>query len=532
MTTQGGSYRITIDPGRIDTLFQAFDQTDHPGCAVGIALHGEPVYRRGFGLATTELPVSMTPSIRTRIGSTSKHFACLAFMLLVEDGRAELDTPIGRYLSELSSPVADIPMRALMSHTGGALDAFEVVMQYLPNFGNVLASSDLAKLTAQVNTLQFKTGESWSYNNSAYVLLTAVIEKLSGEKLEDVLRKRIFEPAGMLDTELRRRDHVYASNVATQHLPDGMGHFVRSPGFRSEIAGEGGIIATVDDMLRWLRHMSAPVVGSASTWQAMQAATVLPNGVDTHYGLGLFNETYRGVRVISHAGGVIGGGCDMARLPDLGLDIFITFNYSGAPLAPTLTRAIIDTCIEGLDPMEACAPGKSFSGLFFPEGIDHPVSIVEEDGVLLIDLTSMKVPALWNQSGHIYHPFLFGTSIQPPSPDAPDAIVVNEFGHKTVMRHLPKAPQSPSMIAGRYRLASWDAHVTIHEEGDHAVMVVDHAQWGRSMHRLQSHGAGWWHAVPTSDALQTPKWLLFAQDHQTAWGISPRARGVTLRREN
>ena len=93
--------RVKFDEEKVDSIFAELDQCHLPGAAVGIAVDGLPVYRKGFGLASMELPVLLSPTIRMRIGSTSKHFTCLAYLLLCEEGRAEIDDPIGKYLPEL-----------------------------------------------------------------------------------------------------------------------------------------------------------------------------------------------------------------------------------------------------------------------------------------------------------------------------------------------------------------------------------------------------------------------------------------------
>src|ERR1700720_4491723 len=105
---------IAFDEKKVDAIFTDFDQCHLPGAAVGIAIGGRPVYRKGFGLASIELPIVLSPSIRMRIGSTTKHFTALAYMLLCEEGRADVDDPIGKFLPELHPVSHKITMRQLM----------------------------------------------------------------------------------------------------------------------------------------------------------------------------------------------------------------------------------------------------------------------------------------------------------------------------------------------------------------------------------------------------------------------------------
>src|SRR4051812_30505439 len=98
-----GNTRVAVefDERKIDAVFAELDQCQLPGAAVGIAIDRRTVYRKGFGLASIEIPHRLNPSMRMRIGSTTKHFPCLAFMLLCEEGRASLDAGIIEYLPEL-----------------------------------------------------------------------------------------------------------------------------------------------------------------------------------------------------------------------------------------------------------------------------------------------------------------------------------------------------------------------------------------------------------------------------------------------
>lgn len=92
---------LAFDEKKIDTIFAGIDQCYLPGAVVGIVIDGEPVYRKGFGLANIELPVVLSPSSRMRIHSMTKHLACRAYMLLCEEGNAGIDDPLEKYLPEL-----------------------------------------------------------------------------------------------------------------------------------------------------------------------------------------------------------------------------------------------------------------------------------------------------------------------------------------------------------------------------------------------------------------------------------------------
>lgn len=373
----------TFDEKKIDEIFAGLDQGRLPGAAVAIAIDGVPVYRRGFGLANMELPIPLAPSMRMRIGSTTKHFTALAYLLLCEEGRARLDDPIGSYVPEMNSVSRGVTIRQLMGHTSGIRDAMTIAMM-MDGPARATSDQELLSYYQHIDDVDFAPGESWSYNNGGYVLLTAAIERITGERLEDVLRKRIFEPVGMCDTMLRRHDGGFVENSATLHFRTADGRFTRDY-MGPEISGAGGMVSTMDDMLRWLRHMDAPFVGSSDTWRAMREPHRLANGTLTAYGLGLVSDLYRGVPTISHGGGVVAGNSQMIKVPSAKLDISIAVNradVSGADLA----NKIIEICVTGLEATLPKTVGDRRNGVFLSRRDGRVLELLDEADMQLMSL--------------------------------------------------------------------------------------------------------------------------------------------------
>lgn len=222
-----------FDEGKIDRIFSELNQFRLPGAAIGISVGGKPVYRKGFGLANMELPVVLSPTIRLRIGSTSKHFTCLAFMLLCEEGLARIEDPIGRYVPELNAASRAVTMRQLMGNISGIRDVYEIFTQFnecYSGYGgpaHAVGSADLLSLYSEIDDVNAPAGATWIYNNGGWLLLTLAIERISGKSLETFMRERIFDPIGMSDTLLLRSDTVFVSNRGSQHVRGINGGFER-----------------------------------------------------------------------------------------------------------------------------------------------------------------------------------------------------------------------------------------------------------------------------------------------------------------
>lgn len=333
-----------FDEKLVDKIFRDLDTSHLPGAAAGIAIGGRPVYRKGFGLASMELPVTLTPQTRMRIYSMTKHFTCLAYLLLCEDGKAAIDDPVVKYLPELHPVSHRVTMLQLMSNTSGLRDACEIRWLFSGIEGTVHVN-DLLALYREIPDVNFNPGEAWCYNNGGFNMLGSVIEMISGQPLEEVFRMRIFEPVGMHDTLLRRVDTDFIPNSATMHMVSAKGGYEKKylPG---ELLGEGGIVSTVNDMLRWLRNMASPVVGNANTWRLLRTTQKLRDGAETGYGLGLFPRRFRGVDTISHSGGGLGNSSQMIKVSggEADLDIVVMVNrhdVSASDLAGSILRACL-----------------------------------------------------------------------------------------------------------------------------------------------------------------------------------------------
>lgn len=335
----------TLDEAKVDAIFAAVDQGHQPGVAVAVAIAGVPVYRKGFGLANMELPVILSPTMRMRIGSTTKHFVALTYMLLCEEGRAGIDDPIGKHVPGLHAASRDVTMRQLMGHVSGIRDVLAISL-HLQGHDTPASDAEMIEMYRSIDDVDFAPGTNWSYNNGGYMLLTAAIEAITSQSLDTVLHERIFAPLGMYDTLLRRWDTDFVPNSATLHFRRADGRFTRDY-MTMEVSGAGGIVSTMDDMLIWMKHMDAPTVGTAETWRTMREPMTLANGTSTGYGLGLVTMPYRGLETLSHGGGVLAGNSQMIKVPAAQLDISIVSNRADVSAADLANR-IIDACVADL----------------------------------------------------------------------------------------------------------------------------------------------------------------------------------------
>jgi len=462
----------------LDDLFAAVNRSDAPGLVVGVAQHGQPVYRRGFGLASIELGVANTAWTRMRIGSTSKHFTCLAALLLAEDGKLDVDASVRRYVPELPQLKGEPTLRQLMNHSGGHRCYLDV--GFLSDAMAIKPKGVALKTQVRQGDVNFAPGEKTLYNNGGYHLLSLIIERVSGVPFEQFLEDRIFRPLGMVDTKSVPSDFEIHRNMATLHVAQPDGRWRRGIFPTEEVRGEGAMISTIDDMLRWLAHLRGPhTVGSDDTWAQMTTPGRLNNGSTVPYALGLMVHDYRGVRVVHHAGGVIGGTCQMLTVPDHALDIIIMTNgalVSGVELANRVIDAMLgDEVLAAREERAAIdrfrsvlgkryyAPASGFLAGFGDAGgklgvclmNNPPVPLRDEGETLRLGFEDIAMG-----------PFTLRTADIADRTEAPPTLEMTESGHVLRLELLPESAPAQALapLAGRYRAADLDADAVLLQE--------------------------------------------------------------------
>lgn len=462
---------VEFDEKKIDAIFAELNQCHRPGAAVGIAIGGKPVYRKGFGLASVELPVILSPTIRMRLGSTTKHFAAFAYMLLCEDGKAGIDDPIGKYLPELHPVTRKVTMRQLMGNISGLRDSTDIVTQFSGIEGRRVSTAELLSFYRDIDDANAAPGTTWNYNNAGWVMLSVAMERITGQPLEDVWRERVFEPVGMYDTMMRRWDSVFVPNSASSHAMNPATGFYERAEFCGgmDFAGAGSIVSTVDDMLRWLAHMDAPRVGSAATWATMKAPLTLLNGTSTGYGLGLISSRYRGVEILHHGGGGLGSSAQMLKVPAAGLDVVVMVNRSDG-MGALLANKILDESLPSLDPT-APFNGPFATGIFRSPATSRVIQLFANNGQQIVSIDGFDLPVEREDNGVLRHvPFVSFMKQEVTligDPEKPVSIRLSDFGNiDELVRQKPAKDADMRAVVGRYRSDTTGSEVTISETAD------------------------------------------------------------------
>jgi CubicO group peptidase (beta-lactamase class C family) len=326
---------------KIGAIFADFtDQT--PGCAVGLSDGGRVVYTRGYGMANLEYKVPLTESTVLESGSVAKQFTASAIVLLAQDGKLSLDDDIRKYLPEVPAFGGQkITIRNLLTHTSGLRDQWGLLgIEGLGPGTQVHSPATTLDLVAHQKMLNFPPGSEYLYSNTGYALAGIIVQRVSGKTLDAFTQERLFRPLGMTHTRWRDDFTAVVPNRATAYSGSLANGFHTDMPFTNMI-GNGGLLSTMDDLLKWNENLDHPTVGGQSYVDALQTQMRLTIGRTFSYALGLEVGQYSGTREISHGGSTAGYRTFLARYPDKGLSIAVWCNYAGAN--PTLlAHRVID----------------------------------------------------------------------------------------------------------------------------------------------------------------------------------------------
>ena len=316
---------------QLDALVKAAFVPDRPGGAVLVVKDGTVVYRKAIGMASMELGVPLQPDSVFRLGSITKQFTAAAVMLLVEDGKIALTDPIEKYLPGYPTHGHVITVEHLLTHTSG-IQSYTSIPGWFPT--RIRADLSLQELIDgfKKEPMQFAPGERYAYNNSAYVILGAVIEKAAGDTYEGVLTKRIFEPVGMTNTFFGSNEPVIMRRAQGYTEDHGV---VKNAAFLSmtQPHAAGSLVSTVDDLAKWDAALIAGKVLKLTSLQRMATPYTLKDGSRTGYGYGLQVGTLRGREAVEHGGGINGFSTHAISLPAERIYVAVLTN-SDAPKVP------------------------------------------------------------------------------------------------------------------------------------------------------------------------------------------------------
>lgn len=318
---RAGDSATAIDPqrlARVEAVVREEMHSQHiPGLAMAIISHGQVALARGYGYANLEHDVPVSAETLFQSGSVGKQFTATAVMLLVEDGRLSLDDPITRYLPEAPPEWAAVHIRHLLTHTSGIREygddaAFDVRRAY--------TDDELVRMACALPR-EFQPGERYSYSNTGYLLLGAIVTRVGGRHYSQLLHERVFEPLGMRSARLIDEDSIIRHRSAGYRMLAGQIANAEWIAPEQNTTGDGSLYLSLNDMIAWDLGLRAGRILKPESWHEVYTPVTLTSGHSYPYGFGWDVYTINGQQVLAHDGGVFGFATHISRYlgDDLGL---------------------------------------------------------------------------------------------------------------------------------------------------------------------------------------------------------------------
>jgi CubicO group peptidase (beta-lactamase class C family) len=311
---------------RIDKIFARWNDKT-PGCAAGVSVKGRPALEKAYGMADLEHGVANKADTIFEAGSVAKQFTAAAVLLLVRDGKLSLDDPARKYLPELPDYGSPLTVRHMLQHTSGLRDWGEVAsLAGWPRTTRVHTHAHVLDIVSRQRSLNFPSGTQWSYSNTGYNLATVIVARVSGKPFAAFSDERIFRPLGMTRTSWRD-DYTRVVKDRAIAYTDRGGEFRQNMPFEN-VHGNGGLLTTVGDLLRWNENAVTQKVGDAEFLRIQHEPGRFNDGTAHTYAMGLTIGEFRGVKEVAHSGSTAGYRAHLMRFPDQPVSVTVLCNVS------------------------------------------------------------------------------------------------------------------------------------------------------------------------------------------------------------
>ena len=343
-----------------DFMSAAMREFKVPGAAVAVVKDGRIILVKGYGYRDVARQLPMTGATLFPIASITKSFTVTALGSLVDQGRLDWDKPVREYLPgfRMYDPVLteQLTARDMVTHRSG-----------LPRHDLVWYSSSFSReeLVARLRYLEPNKPirEKFQYNNLMFVTAGYLGGRILGSSWEDLVRKRVLEPLGMINSTFSSDDARKSPDYALPYRKNRKTEVVSEIAFSKwgDVGPAGAMNSSIDDMSKYLlMHLSKgsfagkQVLGRNNVDQMQSPQMVIQGSPlfaeigESSYGMGLFIETYRGHKHVQHGGNLDGFSLILSFLPNDGIGVVVLTNLDGTPLRNLIPYVVYDRLL-GLD---------------------------------------------------------------------------------------------------------------------------------------------------------------------------------------
>ncbi|WP_236262799.1 serine hydrolase domain-containing protein [Aggregatimonas sangjinii] len=313
---QSAIYGQTFEAS-IDSILLEKYPPNAPGATFLISKNGNIIYHKAFGLSNLELAVPMKNGNVFEIGSITKQFTAISIMMLMESGLLNLEDEITKYIPDYPTNGNTITIHHLLTHTSG-IKSFTSIKGL-----NTIAEQDLTPMELidffKNEPIDFLPGEKFKYNNSGYILLGYIIEKITGLDYATFVEENIFNELEMKASRYASHSKVIQDRASGYHHKDG---YTNNKMISFSLPySSGSLMSTTGDMFKWQEAIKNNLLIRKETADIVFTNYTLNNGEHIDYGYGWHIKKIENARSLEHGGSIFGFKSMGVYIPDS--DIYV-----------------------------------------------------------------------------------------------------------------------------------------------------------------------------------------------------------------
>lgn len=345
------------DNAAVDAVFASWDMPGSPGCALAVAQDGALVYSRGYGYANLDYDIPVTPQTVFDVASVTKQFNAASIMMLVQDGKLSLDDDVRKWLPELPEYEWPITLRHMLSHSSGLRDYLNLFPLAGRNDHYPISHPQILQMMSRQRALVSPPGERRSYSNTAYMLLSQILERAGGQSLGEFTAEHFFGPLEMTGSFMYENLEEIVPRRATGYDRNDDGDVRIVHNYNFDVAGDGQLYSTMEDLLRWDNYLHG--AEKPAFYSLLLTKAHLNNGDPIEDANGIRRRDYRGLHTLGHSGSSWGFRTELVRFVEPGLSIAISCNSDSANPQYLAKRVADHYLAEQLDPQTDDAASSS-----------------------------------------------------------------------------------------------------------------------------------------------------------------------------
>lgn len=328
------TYGQTLDKNNLEAKINALIPTQvndsTPGLVVGVVQNGELIFSKGYGMANLSYGIPNDPKMVYNIGSVSKQFLGYAFAMLHIKGDLNIDDPVNKYLEDWPEFEYAVTLRHLLTHTSGYREAY-TMSNLAGRFIGVdrLSREECLEVVRKQPNLEFIPGSQWTYNSTAWVILAEILENITDRPADVWVENNILKPLGMNDTQIESYVGEVILDTAESYSYDKQKGYTNQESNRA-IFGAAEVYTSITDLVKWINNYRTAVIGGKEVNNLFLEPFILNDESNSEYGLGIGNNSYRGLKRYRHTGGHEAFATQLSYFPEYDLGLITISNFGGA----------------------------------------------------------------------------------------------------------------------------------------------------------------------------------------------------------